>query len=103
MVTKRSYEKKWNDAADAARPKGVGGWMPTTRPHSIPRELYDISRISDARERVHAIRELKSRWRDDEKSPFNDVHHPERRNYIGAMDRLYRAEEELGRQPEDPE
>jgi hypothetical protein len=50
---------------------------------------------------VHAIRALKSQWRDDEKSPFNDVQHPEHRNYVGAMDRLYRAEAEIGPMPED--
>lgn len=97
----RHLEKEHNDAADAARPKGAGGWMPTTRPHSIPADLYRIEKIGDVRERVHAIRELKSQWRDDKASPFNDINHPEHKNYIGAMDRLYRAEAELGGQPED--
>jgi hypothetical protein len=80
-----------------------GGWMKTTRPHSIPSELHAIERIADVRERTHAIRQQKAAWRDDPKSPFNDASHPEHKNYVEAMSRLYQAEEELGRQPEDPE
>jgi hypothetical protein len=82
---------------------GSGGWMKTTRPHSIPAELHAIERIADPRERTHAIRQQKAAWRDNPTSPFNDASHPEHKNYVEAMSRLYQAEEELGRQPEDPE
>jgi hypothetical protein len=78
-----------------------GGWMKTTRPHSIPTELHAIERIADVRERTHAIRQQKAAWRDDPKSPFNDASHPEHKNYVEAMSRLYQAEADLGPQPED--
>jgi hypothetical protein len=80
-----------------------GGWMKTARPHSIPAELHAIERIADPRERTHAIRQQKAAWRDNPTSPFNDASHPEHKNYVEAMSRLYQAEEELGRQPEDPQ
>jgi hypothetical protein len=80
-----------------------GGTFKTARPHSIPAELYAIERIADAREKVHAIRQQKAAWRDDRKSPFNDASHPEHKNYVEAMTRLYQAETDLGKQPEDPE
>jgi hypothetical protein len=78
-----------------------GGWMKTTRPHMIPAELHAIERITDVRERVHAIRQQRAAWRDDKASPYNDVSHPEHKNYVGAMSRLYQAEADLGAQPED--
>jgi hypothetical protein len=80
-----------------------GGWMSTARPHRVPSELHAIERIADVRERVHAIRQQKTAWRDDPKSPFNDASHPEHKNYVEAMNRLYIAESELGPQPEDGE
>jgi hypothetical protein len=98
----RSYEKQHNDAADAARPKGAGGWMKTTRPHTVAPELYALETIQDPRERTHAIRSLKSQWRDDPKSAFNDTSHGDHKNAIEWMGRLYQAESELGPQPEDP-
>jgi hypothetical protein len=80
-----------------------GGWMKTSRPHSIPAELHALERIQDPRERTHAIRQLTAEWRDNTKSPYSDAKHPEHRNYVQAMTRLYEAERELGPQPEDPE
>lgn len=82
---------------------GSGGWMKTGRPHMVPAELHAIERIGDAREKVHAIRQQKAAWRDDPKSPFNDASHPEHKNYVEAMNRLYIAEADLGKQPEDPD
>jgi hypothetical protein len=78
-----------------------GGWMKTSRPHSIPRELYDIERIAGVREKVHAIRGLRSRWRDDPKSAYNDTSNGDHKNAIEWMSRLYQAEQDLGPQPED--
>jgi hypothetical protein len=82
---------------------GSGGWMSTRRPHSIPAELHAIERIADPRERTHAIRQQKAAWRDNPTSPFNDASHPEHKNYVEAMNRLYIAEADLGKQPEDPD
>jgi hypothetical protein len=78
-----------------------GRWMPTARPHSIPRELYDIEGIADTREKVHAIRGLRSQWRDDPKSAYNDTSHGDHKNAVAWMSRLYKAEADLAPQPED--
>jgi hypothetical protein len=69
----------------------------------IPAELHAIERITDPRERVHAIRQQGAAWRDDKTSPYNVVSHLEHGTTVGAMSRLYQEEEALGRQPEDPE
>ena len=82
---------------------GSGGWMKITRPHSIPAELHAIEKISDVRERTHAIRQQRAAWRDDPKSPYRDTSHPEHKNYVEAMSRLYQEEQALGPQPEDGE
>jgi hypothetical protein len=88
----RSYEKQHNDAAH--RPYS-GGNFSTKRPFAIPNELFGLEKIADNRERLFAIRQLKSEWRDNPKSPFSDTAHPEHANAVSAMDRLYRAEAEL--------
>jgi hypothetical protein len=100
----QAYEKTYADAADAAKPKEApGGWMKTARPHYISPELYRIEAIQDPRERVHAIRALRSEWRDNPKSAFNDVNHGDHKSAVEWLQRLYQAEQELGPQPEDPE
>lgn len=73
------------------------------RPHMIPSKFYELERIADPRERTHAIRELRAQMRDDKASPYNNASHPEHRAAVEQMTRLYRAEEELGPQPEDGE
>jgi hypothetical protein len=78
-----------------------GGWMKTTRPHTVAPELYALEKIQDPRERVHAIRALKSQWRDDPKSAYNDTAHGDHKNAIEWMSRLYQAEADLGPQQED--
>ena len=78
-----------------------GGWFKTTRPHALAPELYAIERIADPRERAHAIRRQQAAWRDDPKSPFSDTSHPDHKNAVEWMQRLYQADEELGAQPED--
>ena len=78
-----------------------GGWMKTTRPQSVPNELYALERITDPREKVHAIRNLKAEMRNNPLSAFNDVKNPDHKNAVEAMNRLYIAESELGKQPED--
>ena len=80
-----------------------GGTFKTTRPPSIPSDLFRIEKIADPRERAFAIRELRSQWRDNPQSAFNDVKNPEHHNHVQAMRRLYEAESELGPLPEDPE
>jgi hypothetical protein len=103
-IVKRHDELNAANSAQARKEQaGSGGWMTTRRPHSIPAELHAIERIADARERTHAIRQQKAAWRDDPKSPFNDASHPEHKNYVEAMSRLYQAEADLGPQPEDTE
>jgi hypothetical protein len=92
-----------NNAQARREQAGAGGTFKTTRPHMIPAELHAIERIADPRERVHAIRQQRAAWRDDKASPYNDVSHPEHKNYVEAMSRLYQAEADLGKQPEDPE
>jgi hypothetical protein len=92
-----------NEIADKERSGTGGGWMPTTRPHALAPELYALEKIKDPRERIHAIRSLKSQWRDDPKSAYNDASHGDHKNAIAWMSRLYQAEEALGPQPEDPE
>jgi hypothetical protein len=92
-----------NNAQARREQAGAGGTFKTTRPHMIPAELHAIERIADVRERVHAIRQQRAAWRDDPKSPFNDARHPEHANHVQAMQRLYAAESELEKQPEDPE
>jgi hypothetical protein len=84
-----------------AKPAYSGGTFKTRRPFALPKELFDIEKIADSRERLFAIRRLRGEWRDNEKSPFNDVQHPEHKNYTQAMQRLYQAESELGPAPED--
>lgn len=80
-----------------------GGWMKTTRPHALAPELYALEKIKDPRERVHAIRSLKSQWRDDPKSAYNDTAHGDHKNAVEWMQRLYREEEALGPTVEDAE
>jgi hypothetical protein len=77
--------------------------MKTTRPHFVPSELYRIEAIRDSREKVHAIRELKSQWRNDPKSAFNDTAHADHKSAVDAMNRLYNAEAEFGPMKEDPQ
>jgi hypothetical protein len=103
IVERRNELEASNNTIARKEQAGSGGWMSTRRPPSIPSELFDLERIQDPRERTFAIRELRSRWRDDKASPFNDVQHPEHRNHVQAMQRLYQEKESLGRQPEDPE
>jgi hypothetical protein len=66
----------------------------------VPAELHAIERIAVAREKIHAILQQKTAWRDDSNSPFNGASHPERKNYVEAMSRLYQAEADPGQQPE---
>ena len=42
-----------------------GGTFKIMRPHMVPAELDAIERITDVREKVHAIRQQKAAWRDD--------------------------------------
>jgi hypothetical protein len=86
-----------------AKPAYSGGTFKTARPFAIPKELFDLERIAGSRERLFALRQLRSEWRDNPKSPYNDVQHPEHKNYIGAMTRLYEAEQALGPVAEDPQ
>jgi hypothetical protein len=79
------------------------GMYKGARPHMIPSKFYELERIADPRERTHAIRELRAQMRDDKASPYNNASHPEHRAAVEQMTRLYRAEEELGPQPEDGE
>jgi hypothetical protein len=78
-----------------------GGWMKTTRPHTVAPELYALEKIQDPRERIHAIRSLKSQWRDDPKSAYNDTSHGDHKNAVEWMSRLYQEESALGPQPDD--
>jgi hypothetical protein len=103
IVARHDELEAANNAVARKEQAGSGGWMSTKRPHSIPAELHAIERIADVREKVHAIRQQKAAWRDDPKSPFNDAGHPEHKNHVEAMNRLYQAEADLGPQPEDGE
>jgi hypothetical protein len=94
----RALEKAHNDAA---KPVYTGGTFKTSRPHTLPRGLYELERITDPRERLHGIRELRAKMRDDKNSDYNNVNSPEHKNAVEAMSRLYRAEQELGPLPED--
>lgn len=82
---------------------GAGGTFKTTRPHYVAPDLYRIEAIKDPRERVHAIRALRSQWRDDPKHPYNDVNHADHKSAVENMSRLYQEESNLGKQPEDRE
>jgi hypothetical protein len=93
----RALEKAHNESA---KPTYSGGTFSTKRPHYVSPELYRIEAIKDPRERAHAIRALRSEWRDNPKSPFNDVNHGDHKTAVENMSRLYRAEAELP-QPED--
>ena len=79
----------------------AGGTFSTKRPHFVAPELYQLERIQDPREKAHAIRALKSSWRDDPKSAFNDVKHGDHKSAVEWMQRLYQAESELGPMDED--
>jgi hypothetical protein len=87
----------------AVKPVYTGGTFKTGRPHTLPRELYGLEKIADPRERLHGIREMRAQMRDDKASAFNNANHPEHRNAIEQMRRLYDAEQEIGPLPEDPE
>jgi hypothetical protein len=82
---------------------GAGGTMKISRPHYVAPELYALNKIQDPRERIHAIRALKSQWRDDPQSHYNNQKSPEHKNAIEWMSRLYQEEEALGKLPEDLE
>jgi hypothetical protein len=103
IVARHNELEAANNAQAYREQASESGTFKTTRPHMIPAELHAIERITDVRERVHAIRQQRAAWRDDKASPYNDVSHPEHKNYVGAMSRLYQEEEALERQPEDPE
>jgi hypothetical protein len=80
-----------------------GGTFSTKRPYAIPRDLFDLERITDSRERLFAVRQLRASWRDNPQSAFNDVKNPEHANHVSAMQRLYEHEAELEPAPEDGE
>ena len=92
IVARHNELEAANNAQARKEQAGSGGWMSTKRPHAIPAELHAIERITDLREKVHAIRQQKAAWRDDKASPYNVASHPEHKNYVEAMSRLYRAE-----------
>jgi hypothetical protein len=95
---------RWSSSTTRqAKPAYSGGTFKTRRPYYAAPELYQIEKIADPRERVHAIRVLKSQWRDDPKSAYNDTSHGDHKNAVEWMQRLYQAKAELPQQPEDPE
>jgi hypothetical protein len=103
LVDRHNELEMRNNAIARKEQASKGGWSKTTRPHMIPSELHAIERITDVRERTHAIRQQRAAWRDDPQSPYNNTRHPEHKNYADAMTRLYQEEERLGAQPEDTE
>jgi hypothetical protein len=100
LVARHNELEAANNAIARKEAASSGGTFKVTRPHMIPSDLYKIEGIRDARERAHASRELKAKWRDDPNSDYNNVKSPEHKNAISAMQRLYVAESELP-QPED--
>jgi hypothetical protein len=103
-IVERHNELETANNVVARREQAVkGGTFKTARPHTLPRAFYDLERISDPREKAHAIREMRAQMRDNKESAFNLANHPEHRNAVEQMQRLYAAESELGPLPEDPE
>lgn len=94
-------ETKNNEVARAEVARQQGGTFKISRPHRLMGDLWRIEKIGDVRERAHAIRELRAKWRDDPTSDYNNVNSPEHKNAVESMRRLYDAEAELPPQPED--
>jgi len=99
----RELETKNNEVARAEVARRQGGTFKISRPHTLPHELFDLERVADPKERLHGIRELRSRWRDDKASAYNDVNHGDHKSAVDAMRRLYEAEEALSQTPKDGE
>lgn len=97
----KSLESANNEQAYRERAPKTGMGKP--HPHYIPSELHAIERITDVREKVHAIRQQRAAWRNDPQSAFSNDRDPNHVHAVEWMHRLYEAESELGPQPEGGE